>query len=173
MALSPRTTAAMMEPRTADMDITLITFTHPSWGRDYNFCTAQVEWLRNDPNSGRPQYGVISNGIAYDYVPVQVTLPSSSDEQASEGKIVMSNVGQELSPYLKAVGSSYPRMTLETINSETPDIVEAVWPELDLANAQWNQMTVEVSVKNNIASTEPLPHSRFNRAEWPNLAVAS
>lgn len=106
-------------------------------------------------------------------MPVQVTLPSSSDEQASEGKIIMSNVGQELSPYLKAVGSSYPRMTLETINSETPDTVEVVWPELDLGNAQWNRMTVELTVKNNIASTEPLPHSRFNRAEWPNLAVAS
>lgn len=171
MALTPRTTAAMMEPRTADMDITLITLSHPSWGRDYRFCTAQTEWLRNNPDSGRPEYGVMSNGLAYEFVPVYVTLPSSSDEQAPEGKIVMSNVGREISPYLKAVGSSYPRLTLETVNSATPDIVEATWPELDLASAQWNKMTVEVTVKNNIASTEPLPHSRFNRAEWPNLAA--
>lgn len=171
MALSPRTTAAMMEPRTADMDITLITLSHPSWGRDYRFCTAQTEWLCNNPDSGRPEYGVMSNGLAYEFVPVYVTLPSSSDEQAPEGKIVMSNVGREISPYLKAVGSSYPRLTLETVNSATPDIVEAAWPELDLASAQWNKMTVEITVKNNIASTEPLPHSRFNRAEWPNLAT--
>lgn len=171
MALSPRTTAAMMEPRTADMDITLITLSHPSWGRDYRFCTAQTEWLRNNPDSGRPEYGVMSNGLAYEFVPVYVTLPSSSDEQAPEGKIVMNNVGREISPYLKAVGSSYPRLTLETVNSATPDIVEAAWPELDLASAQWNKMTVEITVKNNIASTEPLPHSRFNRAEWPNLAT--
>lgn len=171
MALSPRTTAAMMEPRTADMDITLITLSHPSWGRDYRFCTAQTEWLRNNPDSGRPEYGVMSNGLAYEFVPVYVTLPSSSDEQAPEGKIVMSNVGREISPYLKAVGSSYPRMTIETVNSATPDIVEASWPELDLASANWNNMTVEITVKNNIASTEPLPHSRFNRAEWPNLAA--
>ena len=166
MALTPRTTAAMMEPRTEDTDIQLISLTHPSWDRVYRFCTRQTQFLRNNADSGRPEYGVISNGEQYEFTPVNVILPNSSDEQASEAKITIDNVTREVTPYLKAVG-----MTIETVNSATPDIVEASWPELDLASANWNNMTVEITVKNNIASTEPLPHPRFNRAEWPNLAA--
>ena len=169
MVLSARTTAAMMEPRTDDFDIELITLTHPDWDADMHFCTGQVTHLRNNAKTGRPEYGVVSNGVTYEFIPIGVTLPSSQDEQAPEAKIIFSNVGREITPYLKAIGSSYPRLSIETINSATPDYVEASWPELDLESAKWNQMTVEISLKNNIASTEPMPPDRFNDAEWPNL----
>ncbi len=173
MALSPRTVAAMMEPRTEDMDVQLITLTHPDWSQDYRFCTRQTTFLRNNADSGRPEYGIVSNGETYEFAPINVILPSSADEQAPEAKITIDNVTREVTPYLKAVGSRYPRLTIETVNSATPDIVEASWPELDLSDAQWDKMTVQITIKNNIASSEPLPFARFNDAEWPNLNVDS
>lgn len=169
MALSPRMTAAILAQETEDSDICLITMTHPAWTAPVRLSTHATTWLRNDEASGEPLYGTVSRGDEYLYVPMQASMPNSADEQPPEGKLVLSNVNRIVSPYLKMVDTSYPRITLEIVNTATPDIVEAAWPELDLSLGTWDASTAEVSVINNIASNEPMPWLRFGPAYFPNL----
>ena len=169
MALSPRMVAAMMQPETEDTDIALITLTHSSWSTPLRFSTHQTTWLYNDETTGEPIYGTSSRGNSFLYIPIQATLPNSSDEEAPTGKVILCNVQRIITPYLKTVSGTYPRMTLEIVNSATPDTVEKSYPELDLGDTTWNELTVEMQFKNNIASQEPCPWLRFSPAYFPNL----
>lgn len=169
MALSPRMVAAMMQPETEDTDIALLTITHPQWDVTPRFSTHQTTWLYNHPDSGEPIYGTISRGVNYEYMPVQPTLPNSSDEEAPTGKLILCNIQRIVTPYLKVVSGTYPRVTIEIVNSATPDLVEKAYPELDLGDTNWNEMIVEVQLKNNIASQEPCPWLRFSPAYFQNL----
>jgi hypothetical protein len=158
-----------MEPDTGDRDIVLITMTHASWTTPVRLSTDATQWLYNDSATGEPIYGTVSRGQTYLFVPIQATMPTSSDESPPEGRVAFANVGRVVTPYLKMVDQKYPRITLEFVNSATPDDVEVVWPELDLNSANWDASMAEVGVVNNIASNEPMPWFRFVPAHFPNL----
>lgn len=169
MALSTRTKRAILAQETTDTDIVLLTITHSSWTEPVRLSTHETQWLRNDADTGVPIYGTISNGKEFLYCPIQATVPNSTTEQAPEGKFVLSNVTRELSPYLKMVDSEYPRITIQVVNSATPNVVEMSFPDLSLQNATWDATQVEITVKNDIASEEPSPWLRFSLAYFPNM----
>lgn len=169
MALSPRTTAAMMEQDTPDRDVMLITMTHDSWTEDVLLSTDATEWLYNYEETGEPIYGTISREKTFLFVPISGALPTSSDESPPEARVSMSNVGRLVTPYLKIVDQTYPRITIEVVNAETPDTVEVSYPEMELGSANWDASMAEVSIINNIAANEPCPWLRFVPAYFPNL----
>jgi hypothetical protein len=169
MALSPRTTAAMMAQDTSDRDVVLITMTHESWIEPVRLSTDPTEWLYNDADTGEPIMGTVSRSEQYLFVPISASLPTSSDESPPEGKVSFANVGRMVTPYLKMVDEKYPRITLEFVNAETPDEVEVSWPEMDLGSAEWDASMADVTIINNIASNEPMPWLRFVPAYFPNL----
>ena len=169
MPLSPRTTAAMMQQQTGDSDIVLITITHPSWTTPIYLSTHATTLLRTDADTGQPVFGTVSRGREYLYVPIQATMPTSQDEQPPEAHLIVSNVSRILSPYLKLVDKTPPRITLEVVNTNAPDVVDVAYPELDLQTVTWDANTVDAQVINNIASNEPMPWMRFNLSNFPNM----
>ena len=76
---------------------------------------------------------------------------------------------RELSPYLKMVDREYPKITVEGVNSASPDTVDMAFPDLDLQTAQWTADSVEITIKSDIAANEPSPWLRFSLAYFPNL----
>ena len=76
---------------------------------------------------------------------------------------------REVAPYLKMVDKEYPKITVEVVNSASPDVVDMSFPDLDLETAQWNADTVEVTIKSDIAANEPSPWLRFSLSYFPNL----
>ena len=169
MPLSPRTKAALMQQQTEDSDIVLITITHPSWTQPVYLSTHATAILRTDAATGTPIWGTVSRGREYIYVPIQATMPTSTDEQPPEAHLIVSNVSRILSPYLKLVDKTPPRITLEVVNPSAPDVVDVTYPELDLMNVSWDANTVDAQLMHNIASNEPLPWLRFNLANFPNM----
>ena len=115
-------------------------------------------------------YGTISRKKKFWYCPIQAVLPNSTDEQPPEGRFVISNVTREVSKYLKMVDTEYPKITVEVVNSATPDTVDMEFPDLDLKTATWDADTVEITVKSDIAASEPSPWLRFSLAYFPNLS---
>ena len=169
MVLTPRTKASMMQQETEDTDIVLITITHSAWSNPIRLSTHPTVFIRTDGNTGEPIYGTLSRNNYYYYVPMQASLPSSQDEQSPEAKLVVSNVSRVLSPYLRLVDKENPRITLEVVNSSTPNIVDVAYPELELSTVNWDANNVEATVINNVASSEPVPWLRFNLANFPNM----
>jgi hypothetical protein len=169
MPISTRTLNAVMKQESEDTDIILLTLTHSSWKEPIRLSTHETQWIKNDKDTGTPLYGTVSRGNTYWYCPIQATIPNSSAEQAPEGKLVLQNVTREVSPYLKMIDQEYPKVLVEVVNSNTPDVVDMAFPDLDLSSATWDAMQVEVTLKSDIAATEPSPWLRFSLAYFPNL----
>lgn len=169
MALSPRTLKATMRQESTDSDIVLLTITHSAWDEPIRLSTHETQWIQNDENTGTPLYGTVSRGKTFWYCPIQASVPNSTDEQTPEGRFVISNVTRAVAPYLKMVDREYPKITVEVVNTSTPDTVDMRYPDLDLQSASWNADTVEITVKNDVAASEPSPWLRFNLSYFPNL----
>ena len=74
-----------------------------------------------------------------------------------------------VSPYLLTIEDEYPRVTVEVVLASQPDIVDQVWPEMELTNASIDANNAEATIAMNTAQTEPLPWLRFVPAYFPNL----
>lgn len=168
MPLSPRAVAAALAPETDEREVYLITLTHESWDAPIRLSTDQTVWLRNDERTGTPMYGTISRGELYEFVPISATLPDSRDESPPTSTLNISNVSRIVSPYLMMVDKKYPRVSIEVVLASEPDIVDQVWPELDLNAATMDANNVQVEMGMNIASNEPMPWLRFGAAYFPN-----
>lgn len=169
MALSPTTRRDIFKQESENTDIVLLTITHPSWTAPIRLSTHETKLWKIDKETATPIYGTYSRKKWYVYVPLQATIPNSSSEQPPEGKFTISNVTREVSQYLKMVDREYPKITIEVVNSATPDVVDMAFPELDLKTASWNADTVEIAVKSDIAASEPSPWLRFSLSYFPNL----
>lgn len=170
MTLSTRTKTALMQQETGDCDIVLMTISHPSWGnRVLRFSTHSTTLLRIDDDTNLPIYGTISRGNEYLYVPVQVSLPNSADEQPPEAHIIVSNISRELSPYIKLVDKEPPKITIEVVNTGTPDTVEMAFEDLDFATTTWDANSIDIKIVNDIASSEAVPYLRFSLGYFPNM----
>jgi len=169
MPLSPTTKREIFRQESETTDVVLITITHPAWKEPIRLSTNETQLLKIDPDTGTPLYGTISRKQKYWYVPIQASIPNSTDEQTPEGKFTISNVTRSVSQYLKMVDREYPKITIEVVNSATPDVVDMCFPDLDLQTAGWNADTVEITVKSDIAANEPSPWLRFSLAYFPNL----
>ena len=176
MPLSPTTRRDIFKQESANTDIVLITITHPSWKDEkgnkqvVRLSTHETQLLKIDPDTQTPLYGTVGPGKKkFWYCPMQATLPNSTDEQTPEGRLVFSNVTREVAKYLKMVDKEYPKLTVEVVNSASPEDVDMRFPDLDLQTATWNADTVEITVKSDIAANEPSPWLRFSLAYFPNM----
>lgn len=173
MSLSPNTLKQILAQQTSLRDIGLITMTHQDWSEPVRLSTDATKWLRNDEDTGEPIFGTISRGETYYYVPMQASFPTSEEENAPSARVTFSNVAKIVTPYLMMVSSDYPRITLEIVTSDTPDVVEKVFPELDLSSATWDSSTCEVQFGMDTSSNVSIPWLRFIPAYFPNLFDAS
>jgi len=169
MPLSPTTRRDILKQESETTDVVLLTIKHAKWTSPIRLSTHETKLWKIDKETATPIYGTYSRKKWYLYVPLQASIPNSSAEQAPEGKFTISNVTREVSQYLKMVDQEYPKITVEVVNSATPDKVDMVFPDLDLATAHWNADTVEITVKSDIAASEPSPWLRFSLAYFPNL----
>lgn len=169
MALSPNMMRDIFKQESENTDIVLLTIRHSTWKNPIRLSTHETKLWKIDKETATPIYGTYSRKQWYIYVPIQASLPNSTDEQTPEGKFTISNVTREVAPYLKMVDKEYPKITIEVVNSASPDVVDMSFPDLDLQTAQWNADTVEISVKSDIAANEPSPWLRFSLSYFPNL----
>lgn len=168
MALSPNAVAAAFEQETSEREVCLLTITHSAWTEPVRLSTDATEFLRF-ADDGSPMYGTVSRGETYEYVPVSAVLPDSHDEQAPQARISIDNVSQIVAPYLRMVDDVPPRVTVEVVLASSPDIVDQIWPEMELTQASIDASHAEVVLGMDIGSNEAVPWLRFIPAHFPNL----
>ena len=169
MTLSTRMLNDVMAASSQDTDIILLTLTHSNWSQPVCLSTHSTTLLFVDENTGEPIYGTVSRGSQFIYVPLQANLPTSSDESPPEAHLTISNVSRFLSPYLKIVDRENPRITIEVVNSATPDIGDVCYPEMEVSNITWDANTVDCTLISSVSSAEPMPWLRFTLSNFPNM----
>lgn len=168
MALSPTAMVAALAQETSEREVCLLTITHPAWTEPILLSTDATEFLRY-ADDGSPMYGTKSRGQVFEFVPIQPILPDSHDEQAPTARVSIDNVSQLVAPYLRMVDDTPPRVTVEVVLASSPDIVDQIWPEMELTQASIDASRAEVTLGMDIGSNEAIPWLRFIPAHFPNL----
>ena len=113
-------------------------------------------------------YGVISNGVEYTFLPMEIALPSEEEGRAPKASIVMKDVVRYLIPTIRNLSYS-PKIKLQLVLSKTPDVVEISYNGFYIISFTYNaeQVTAELSMVN--YEREPFPAHSFSPAYFPGL----
>lgn len=113
-------------------------------------------------------YGVVSRGINYTFLPLQITLPSEEEAQAPRCSIVINDVTRYLTPTIRSL-TGPPRVLLELVLSKTPDTVEVSFDYLYINNITYNRDTINCDLSMISYEREPFPVHSFNPPNFPGL----
>lgn len=168
MALSPTAVTAALAQETSEREVCLLTITHANWSEPVRLSTDATEFLRF-ADDGSPMYGTVSRGMTFEFVPIAPVLPDSRDETPPTGRVAIDNVSRIVAPYLRSIDTGVARVTVEVVLASSPDIVDQVWPEMDLQTSTIDPSRVEVTIGVDAASDEACPWMRFIPAYFSNL----
>jgi hypothetical protein len=113
-------------------------------------------------------YGTTSNGYDYTFLPMQITLPSEEDGQAPRFSIVLHDVTRYITPLIRTI-SAPPRIKLELVLTNTPNIVEISFDYFYINGVTYNANTVTFELSMIDYAKEPFPMHSFTPRYFPGL----
>jgi hypothetical protein len=113
-------------------------------------------------------YGIISNGVEYTFLPMEISLPSEEEGRAPKCSIVIKDVVRYLIPTIRNLSYS-PKIKLQLVLSKTPNVVEVTYSGFYITSFSYNaeQVTAELSMID--YEREPFPAHSFSPAYFPGL----
>lgn len=113
---------------------------------------------------------VISSGITYRSFPFGFEPPKRTREGIEPGKLIISNItGEVVEACRKIAGNTYPaQCTFKFVMPENPDVVECIWPGLDLRDVTYSD-SLSGSLCHPMFDTEPYTKISASDAYFPGL----
>jgi hypothetical protein len=113
-------------------------------------------------------YGVVSNGVEYTFLPMEISLPSEEEARAPRCSLVIKDVVRYVTPLIRTLNYS-PKVKLELVLSKTPNVVEVSYVGFYISSFTYNaeQVTAELSMTD--YEREPFPVHSFSPAYFPGL----
>lgn len=166
--MTPEQRAETMLRSSGEIAAALLTITHPNLTTPIRIVNAAIERISEDPR----RYGVISNGLTYDYLPFEFAPPEEGD--GADGSTAFTV------PNLSTDGALKIAAEFRLLNS--PASVSAIvimTPDVDLPIMTFNSWELLVSnvtdaeiTANLVAdglSQEPAPSGRYDRRQCPGM----
>ncbi len=113
-------------------------------------------------------YGVVSNGLEYVFLPIEINLPAEDNSSAPRCTITMHDVTQTLVPSLRELSGSI-EAELSLVLSTTPDVEEVKYTGFRLTNISYNKNTVTAELTIPSLEVEPFPVHSFTPSYFPGL----
>jgi hypothetical protein len=155
---------ALFSQESGEVPIFLLTITHDELDAPIYLTTDPTTRLSDDPLI----YGTTSRGIEFLYAGVDVTLPDEQDKAPPASKLTIANVSRELIPLARSV-STPPSVKIEAVLASAPDVVEMVWPAMDMSNLTYDASYLQFDLTMDALVTEPYPSGTFSPAYFPGL----
>ena len=155
---------ALNAEQTGETTIFLITVVHPSLGTPLRFSSDPTTRLTVDPL----QYGTVSRGNTYNFLPIGLVMPDDSDQTPPAMKLVLDNVMRDAIPLLRSI-STPATVTIEMVLASAPDTVEVAWTGFDLVNVDYNDGSISADLTINALVTEPYPAGSFTPSGFGGL----
>lgn len=105
-------------------------------------------------------YGIVSNGNEYIFLPVEITLPSESQDGSSKFSLTINDVTQHLTPLIRTI-SGPPQVELDIVLKSQPNIVEAQFKDFFVSSISYNSNTVSCEMSMINYQVEPFPVYSF------------
>lgn len=119
-------------------------------------------------NIGGDNYGVISRGLTFVYLPFELSLPEQSEDGVYRAKFDVDNVSRDIALALRDI-SSPASAKVEIILHHAPDVVEATIDRLYLRNVQIDVNRVSGDFMLDLTDNEVFPAGRFLPSTFPGL----
>ncbi len=111
--------------------------------------------------------GVTSRGQRYTSLPVRLVLPGASEDGASNARIEIDNVSDEIGSALRQ--SNEVDLDIEIVLSSDPQHVEISWQGIELEQVQWDAGLISATLRYPTFDKEPYPALRFTPATAPGI----
>src|SRR5215203_1946511 len=115
--------AAMNAQETGEVPVSLLTITHEDLVEPLRISSDPTARLTTDPL----QYGTVSRGETYLYIPFQLSLPEDSEEAGPQAQLILQDIDRELIPLIRSA-STPPQVLMEIVLASAPDDVEIEFP---------------------------------------------
>lgn len=166
--MSPAALKAVFSPDSDNDLITLLTIydvTNPTnvVGR---LCDGYTQRISETPDE--VMYGVISNGLTFTFLPIEISLPSEEEAQAPRASLTIHDVTRYLTPSIRTL-TGPPRVKLELVLSSTPNTVEVSFDYLYISSITYNRDSVTCELTMINLEREPFPMHSFTPSHFPGL----
>jgi AAA+ superfamily predicted ATPase len=111
---------------------------------------------------------ITSNGEVFNAFPVRIDLSIDDGKTMQTVKMTIDNVTLEMIEWLRTVTSPIP-VTIQTIFSGSPDIIEQQISDLIIRNIRYNAMTIEATLMADDDLNQKVPSDTFNNYDFPGL----
>ena len=167
-SMSPAAIKAVFSPDSDDDLITLLTIYNPLNEVEVIARLADGFTGRISETDDEVLYGVFSNGFAYTFIPMQVSLPSEDEAQAPRCSIVLNDVTRYITPIIRTI-TAPPRIKLELVLAKSPDIVEVSFSDFYINNFSYNAQSVTADLAMIDYEREPFPMHSFTPRYFPGM----
>lgn len=162
--LTPAMIQALTGQQTTEVFVILVTFDHEDLDNPVRFSSDPTERHSTTPLI----YKTVSRSNDYYFIPMNVILPSDTEDSAPAAQLSISNVGRDLIATLRSIETP-ASVTLELVLASDPDTVGFTLPVLDMASANWDKDTVTLSLTIEALDLEPFPAGTFDPGSFPAL----
>lgn len=111
---------------------------------------------------------VTSNGNVFTAFPVRIELSADDGKTLQTVKMTIDNVTLEMIEWLRSVTSPIP-VTIQTIFSGSPDIIEQQISDLIIRSIKYNSMTIEATLFADDDLNQIVPSDTYNSNDFPGL----
>lgn len=112
--------------------------------------------------------GTMHDGESYLFYPFGIVLPDDHEEHVSKARIVIENVSRDIIDEIRSV-SSPPTITMKVVLADSPDTIEAIFPDFMLTEVTYNQLQIEGDLSLETYMDEPFPGDDFLPATFPGM----
>lgn len=155
---------ALFAQQSAEVPIFLLTITHPTLTAPVLLSTDPTERFSDEPL----KYRTVSRGLDFLYAGVDVSIPDEQDKSPPASKLTIANIARDLIPLARSV-STPPSVKIETVLASDLDVVEMIWPALDMSNLTYNAPQLVFDLTMDALATEPFPSGTYSPADFPAL----
>lgn len=167
--LSPAAVRAMFSADSNEILITLVTIkADTSIGIPEDVHMADNYTQRLSEDNAEVYYGVISNGIEYPFIPLQITLPNDDHNAAPVCSLTISDVTRILLPTMRTITGA-PEVIITLVLNSSPDTIEIEFIGFKLTNISYTADAITASLTMPSLEVEPFPAHAFTPAYFPGL----
>lgn len=167
--MSPEAIRAMFSVETDKTLITLITLkSSASSGLATNIRLADNYTQRLSETEADILYGVVSNGLEYVFLPLEISFPTEDNSSAPRCTITINDVTHILMPQLRALSGSIA-VDMALVLSSSPDVEEIMYTGFNLTNIRYNKSTITAELTIPSLEVEPFPVHSFTPSYFPGL----
>jgi len=159
-------TADQNAPETGTVLVLLLTLSHPSWAEPVRLSTDPTNRITETTTD--VIYGTLSRGEHYYFLPLQITLPSQTEEGPLRMRVVLDNVSRDLVAELRSL-SSPPSVDVDLVSTTNANEVLASWPQFLLVNVDYSAETISGELVLETLFHEPFPAGTFTPSEFVGL----